>query len=67
MQTESCGMRQDMATEAHAAYALAEQREETAEQRSIPRNPALTGLAVAIPISSAIWTVIALGCWLLLR
>lgn len=74
MQTESFDMRRDLAAEAHAAegamMCLVEQSAGEADdigEHCQPRNATLTGLAVAIPISLALWTVIVLLLWLLLR
>lgn len=69
MQTESFDMRRDMAAKALAAEGdLAEQRAAAAfERHCVPRNTALTGLAVAIPLSLSLWAAIAVLVWLLLH
>ncbi len=72
MQTESFNVGGDLAAGTQAAAVLGRLEE---QQRSAwpegtfitPRTTAITGLAVAIPLSISMWTLIGAIFWLLAR
>ncbi len=77
MQKESSelrpGMAEELATESTVCVAsqgdrpTAQRDAEAFEGCAKPRNSALSGLAVAVAISIAVWTAIAALVWLVLR